>query len=125
MPGEKWKKERLPALVRKLLRGYEDAWSRRDAEALAELFTEDGFVLRPGSPPVQGQAAILEAYRGSGGPLALWAYGYAVDGSVGYIVGGFAERPGQPPGGKFVLALRRSDSGAWLIAADMDNGDSR
>ena len=32
---------------------------------------------------------------------------------------------GAPDVGKFVLTLRRAASGRWLIAADMDNGNSR
>ncbi len=39
----------LPNDVDRVLRDYESAWAARDAEALANLFTPDGFVLRPGS----------------------------------------------------------------------------
>ena len=115
----------LPDNVDRVLRDYEDAWAGRDAESLANLFTEDGFVLRPGRPLVKGRDAIREAYRTSGGSLVLRPYGYALADSVGYIVGGFAAREDAPDVGKFVLTLRRTASGRWLIAADMDNGNSR
>jgi ketosteroid isomerase-like protein len=112
-----------PSPVLDSLRSYEEAWGRRDAEALANLFTSDGFVLRPGHPPSHGRQAILAAYASSGGSLTLRPYSYAVDGTVAYIVGGYTSDPARKESGKFVLALRRSASGAWLIAADIDNGN--
>ena len=113
----------LPAALDAVLRGYEVAWTNRDAVALADLFTPDGYVLRPGQGPAQGRPAILRAYRNAGGPLSLKPYQYGVDGGVGFIIGGYSSAPGQPEVGKFVLALRRDESGTWLIAADIDNGN--
>lgn len=113
----------LPEALAAVLRGYETAWSARDPVALADLFTPDGFVMRPGAPPAVGREAIEAAYQGSGGPLALRAYAFAVDGDVGYILGGYSSTPDRPEVGKFVLALRRSPGGRWLIAADIDNGN--
>lgn len=113
----------LPAELAIVLSGYEAAWGARDAVGLADLFTPDGYVLRPGQPPAHGREAILAAYAGAGGPLSLRAYAYDVEGPVGYIIGGYATAPGQTEVGKFVLALRRGPSGTWLIAADIDNGN--
>ncbi|MEM7415680.1 MAG: nuclear transport factor 2 family protein [Gemmatimonadota bacterium] len=113
----------LPAGLDAVLRGYEAAWTARDADGLAALFTEDGYVLRPGYPPVVGRDAIRRAYANSGGPLALKAYAYAIEGDVGYIVGGFALSADSPEVGKYTLTLRRQASGAWLIFSDMDNGN--
>lgn len=115
----------IPPEFDAVLRAYEEAWGRRDADALANLFTEDGFVLSSGRDPVQGREAIRSAYANSGGSLTLVAYGSAMDGSVGYIVGGFALAPNDPMVGKFVLTLRRTPSGHWLIAADMENVNRR
>ena len=115
----------LPPELDRVLRDYERAWQGRDATALANLFTEDGFVLSNGKPPVRGRAAIREAYARSGGPLALRALAFSTDGKVGYVIGAFGGKPGDPDSGKFVLVLRRGDDGRWLIAADMDNGNSR
>ena len=112
----------LPPALDRVLRDYERGWQARDAAALAGLFAEDGFVLSNGRPPVRGRAAIRAAYADSGGPLALRAFAYSTDGSVGYIVGGFARAAGEPDMGKFVLALRKV-AGRWQIAADMDNGN--
>ena len=114
----------LPPAFDRVLRDYERAWQERDAVALASLFTPDGFVLRPGSPPVRGRDAIERAYTGSGGPLRLRALAYAHADSVGYIIGAFSADGGRDAG-KFVLPLRRGGDGRWLIAADIDNGNSR
>ena len=111
----------LPPELDRVLRDYERGWQGRDAAGLAALFTEDGFVLSNGKPPVRGRAAIREAYAKSGGPLALRALAFTTEGKVGYIIGAFGGKPGDPDWGKFVLALRRGDDGRWLIAADMDN----
>jgi ketosteroid isomerase-like protein len=115
----------LPPELDRVLRDYERAWEARDAAALAALFAPDGFVLRPGHPPVRGRAAIEEAYRGAGGPLGLRALAFAHADSVGYIIGAFAPGAGQADVGKFILTLSRAPDGRWLISADMDNPSSR
>jgi ketosteroid isomerase-like protein len=112
----------LPPELARVLTDYEDAWSRKDAPALARLFAEDGWVLQNGAPPARGRAAIERAYAGSGGPLALRAFAYATQGDVGYVIGGFARRRGDADLGKFTLTLRRV-AGKWLIVSDMDNGN--
>ncbi|MGZ8468841.1 MAG: YybH family protein [Gemmatirosa sp.] len=112
----------LPPELDRVLRDYERAWTARDADGLAALFADDGFVLANGAAPRRGRTAIAEGYRGSGGPLALRALSYATADTVGWIIGAFARAPGEPDGGKFVLALRRAAAGQpWRIAADIDN----
>jgi len=115
----------LPAPLARVLRDYESAWQKKDPKALAALFAEDGFVLAGGSPPVRGRAAIERHYAKSGGPLALRALAYSTEGAVGYILGGYARRGGDPDAGKFTLTLRRGGDGRWLIVSDMDNGNGR
>jgi len=116
---------RLPAPLARVLTDYEAAWRSRDAAALAALFAEDGFVLSSGAPPVRGRAQIEKQYADAGGPLALRALAYATEGTVGYIIGGFAREQGQPDTGKFTLTLRQDPKGRWLIMSDMDNGNTR
>lgn len=113
----------LPLALDRVLRDYEGAWRAKDAAALAALFTEDGFVLSQGRPPVRGRENIRERYKGSGGPLFLRALAYKTDGSVGYIIGAYGGTK-ERDDGKFNLALRRV-RGKWLIAADMDNSNQR
>lgn len=112
----------LPAELDRVLRDYEARFSARDAAGLAALFTEDGWVLSPGRPPVRGRAAIAAHYASSGGPLFLRAFSWASDGRVGYILGAYALGAAGPDEGKFTLTLRKVDE-RWLIASDMDNGN--
>ena len=115
----------LPAPLARVLTDYEAAWRSKDAAALARLFAEDGFVLSSGRPPVRGRAEIERRYTGSGGPLALRALAFATDGSLGYIIGGFARQAGEPDLGTFTLTLHKGSDGRWLIVSDMDNDNSR
>lgn len=115
----------LPAPLARVLSDYELAWRNKDADALAALFAEDGFVLSSGVPPVRGRLQIQKQYTGKGGPLALRALAFAAEGSVAYIIGGFAREKGEPDIGKFTLTLRKGADGRWLIMSDMDNGNSR
>jgi len=115
----------LPPPLARVLSDYEAAWQARDARALAALFTEDGFVLSNGVPPVRGREAIEAHYRTSGGPLSLRALAFATEGPIGYIIGGFTRRAGDPDTGKFTLTLRQGADGRWLVVSDMDNGNSK
>jgi hypothetical protein len=79
----------LPAALGRVLRDYERAWQGHDAAALAALFTEDGFVLANGRPPVRGRDEIRAAYANAGGPLSLRALAHNTNGPTGYIIGAY------------------------------------
>ena len=115
----------LPPELARVLRDYEAGWQKGDAAALANLFTEDGFVLGQGRTPVKGRAAIQKLYTRSGAPLSLRALAYQTSGNVGYIIGGYGAEPGKPDDGKFTLTLRKAEDGRWLIVSDMDNSNRR
>lgn len=115
----------LPPELARVLTEYETAWQNKDAKKLAALFTEDGFVLSSGVPPIRGRAQIEKHYEGAGGPLALRAFAFATDGSLGTIIGGFAPQRNAADIGKFTLTLRKANDGRWYIASDMDNGNAR
>ena len=115
----------LPPDLARVLTDYETEW-RRGGSAVAQLFTEDGFVLSGGRPPIRGRAAIAEHYgSGGGGPLSLRALAFAADGSVGYIIGGYTTERGTPDIGKFTLTLRKQSDGRWMIVSDMDSPNRR
>lgn len=116
----------LPPDLARVLTDYETEW-RRGGTAVAQLFTEDGFVLSGGLPPIRGRAAIAKHYASvGGGPLlSLRALAYAAEGSVGYIIGGYTTERGQPDIGKFTLTLRKQPDGRWMIVSDMDNSNRR
>ena len=111
----------MPPELARVLTDYEDAWRSRDATVLARLFAEDGFVLPNGSLPIRGRAEIERFYTGAGGPLSLRAIAFAAEGGVGYIIGGYAGKKGEPDTGKFTLTLRKGTDGRWLIVSDMDS----
>jgi hypothetical protein len=112
----------LPPELDNILRDYEAAWQAGNGKALASLFTSDGFVpIRPGW--VQGQEAIESAYENASGQLHLRAVGYAVQDTVGYIIGAYRYGEELVDRGKFILALRRSEGEPWLIAADLDRSN--
>jgi uncharacterized protein (TIGR02246 family) len=111
----------LPPALARVLTDYEREWAEGDATALSALFTEDGFA-GSRSGWVRGRDAIRAEYQRAGGKLQLRAHAWAMDGDAGYIVGsyGYGATAGQVDSGRFVLALRRSADGRWLIAADLD-----
>ena len=113
----------LPDELRKVLTDYETHWANSDAEALANLFTEDGFILRPRNFPTRGRTDIEEAYQNSGGDLRLSAYDFGIDGNLGFILGGYTYGNRTEDVGKFTLVLKKVE-GRWLIHSDMDNGNS-
>ena len=115
----------LPPELARVLTEYEAGWKAGNAAALADLFTEDGFVLAPGQPPVRGRAAIRKLYTGPGSPLSLRAFAYAMHGEVGYIIGGYSSERGTVDEGKFTLTLRKDEHGRWQIVSDMDNSNRR
>jgi uncharacterized protein (TIGR02246 family) len=115
----------LPPELARVLTDYETAWKAGDEAALANLFTEDGFVLSSGQQLSRGRAAIQKAYTSNGSPLSLRAYSYATNGDVGYIIGGYSGEKGKPDEGKFTLTLKKAGDGRWLIMSDMDNLNRR
>lgn len=114
----------LPEDLERVLREYERASAGGDTSALVALFTPDGFLLAPGTPPVRGPN-LGRALAPRTGPLRLVPVAYAASDSVGYIIGTFGSEASAAAGGKFVLALRRSGGGPWRIAADIDNPNGR
>jgi len=109
----------LPAPLRRVLDDYTAAWKARDANALATLFAEGRIIVPNACPPVADRAGVEACYAGSGGPLDLRALDHGYSGDLAYIIGEYAEHPGDPGSGKFVLTLQ-NDGGRWLIVSDMD-----
>jgi ketosteroid isomerase-like protein len=50
---------------------------------------------------------------------------FVAEGSVGYIIGGYATERGATDMGKFTLTLRKQPDGRWMIVSDMDNSNRR
>jgi ketosteroid isomerase-like protein len=115
---------KLPPELARVLTDYEKAWAARDPAALARLFTEDGWVLSSGSPPVQGRPSIERHYKGQGGALSLRPFAFATNGDLAHILGGYGPSPQAEEDGKFTLTLRKVGP-RWLINSDMDNPNRR
>jgi ketosteroid isomerase-like protein len=116
----------LPPALDRILRDYETHWGTGDAAAVSRLFAPDGFALPSGKLPARGHDAIRKAYEGNQGSLQLRALAYATADSVGWIIGAYSyDRRTEPDVGKFVLALRKDGAGRWLVAADIDNSNTR
>lgn len=109
----------LPAELDRVLRNYETAWAAGNPEALAQLFTEDGFVLSGGNQPIRGRADIRINYSNAGGILLLRAFAYEMGEDLGYIFGAYTYTEGTDQG-KFVLTLKKVGE-KWLITSDQDN----
>jgi ketosteroid isomerase-like protein len=113
----------IPADLREVLDNYEKHWEASDAQALAGLFTRDGFLLSRGRPPIRGWQGIADAYAESGGSrLILRAYDYGMEGEQAYIIGGYAGHESWSAIGKFTLVLKKVND-QWLIHSDMDNSN--
>lgn len=114
----------LPEDLQQVLTNYETHWKNSDAKALASLFTEDGFILRPGHDLVKGRENIQTSYENAGGgDLVLRAYDYSVQGNLAYIIGGYTYGSRVKDMGKYTLTLKKIN-GKWFIHSDMDNGNS-
>lgn len=114
----------LPAALDRVLRDYEMAWENGAADALAALFTPEGYVPSDAGW-IQGRERIANKYKNAGGDLRLRAIDYAMAGDVGFIVGayGYGASAAEVDRGNFVLALRKSEAGKWLIVADLDKSN--
>ena len=116
----------LPPELERVLRDYEQAWKGNDGEALAALFTDKGYV-PTNKGWVMGFEAIRNKYKQTGGDLRLRAIDFGYGEEVGFIVGayGYGENAASVDQGNFVLALRKTPKGKWLIVADLDKQNNR
>ena len=110
----------LPPDLQRVLDDYSAAWAARNVAGIASLFPDNRIVAPNACPPARSRAEVQACYAGSGGPIDLRALDHRFDGSLAYIIGEYANAPGQPAAGKFVLTLEQDASGRWLIIADMD-----
>ena len=82
-------------------------------------------MLSSGALPVRAARRSSATTREPAARCALRAFAYETREDVGYILGGFARKAGEPDAGKFTLTVKRGAGGRWLIASDMDNGNRR
>jgi uncharacterized protein (TIGR02246 family) len=105
--------------------------ARRDS-AGAALYAEDGIVMPPNQPAVQGRAAIrswLEAFPAMS-EFSLTIVEIDGRGDLAYVRGTYTltlaasgKTPAMPDHGKYVEVRRKQADGSWLLAIDIFNSD--
>lgn len=121
-----------PDTANEILRRYADAFNNRSASDLAALYAEDACLLPPGRPLIRGRREIERDWRRlrafERGTLRLPSvvsrdFGETTGYLVGYFsYGSFRESDRAPAAdAKFVLCVKRTPEGEWLIAADIWN----
>lgn len=104
---------------------YVAASNNGDAEALADLYTEDAMLLPPDHEPIRGREAIGAFWRqGTDQGLEVTTLTVEVEGNMGYLVGRYnlpATEEEPADSGKYVMCLRRQRDGSWKLTADIWN----
>lgn len=112
---------------------FERAVLEGDSVAVADLYTDDGVLLAPGAPRVEGRAGIRTAF---GSMIAgMREFDLETDrvevtdsGETAWEIGSYALVLETPDGGtirdegKYLVVWERVD-GTWRLAADMFNSD--
>jgi uncharacterized protein (TIGR02246 family) len=108
---------------------WEKAYNEKNAEALAALYTEDGQLLPPGVPVVNGRSAIQDFWANdiatSNATLAITPDATAVGGDWAWRAGSWRAigADGSTAGtGKYIEVLRRTADG-WQLHRDIWNAD--
>ena len=112
---------------------FEQAMSAGDAAAIAALYSEDGIMYPPQSPPVEGRSniqALWQSYIDEGvTSLDLNATEIVSSGSLGYDLGTFnltmkTESGEVPASGKYLVVWHKGDDGTWRLHRDIWNDDA-
>lgn len=113
-------------------RRWEQAFNRGDAEGVAALYTDDGFLLAPNSQIARGRQSIQQQLQGfiDAGlkNIQFTTVDVGVSGDLAYEVGRYSLDV-HPQGaqqavrdeGKYVIVARRQPDGTWKLAADIFN----
>jgi uncharacterized protein (TIGR02246 family) len=110
-----------------------DAYNAGNADAIANLYTEDGVLLPPGASARQGKAAILEFVTGmiaqtspAGQKMQFGEVtGVGISGDLAWLSGTFAVNDASGMAvdkGKF-LSVYRKENGNWQMVRDIWNSD--
>jgi uncharacterized protein (TIGR02246 family) len=124
------------AAIRALSDARTEAFRQGDAAAIAARFTEDGLLMAPGAPAMQGREAVRAYYQKLFDEFELGLEsGYdevSISGDLAYGRG-FAKVTARPKTGgppvvstaKYLNLLRRQPNGAWLTTHDIWNANDQ
>src|SRR5437763_892354 len=117
--------------IEKAIAAWETAFNRKDAAAVASLYTEDATLLPPGSSVIQGRAniqAFMQSFINAGGSDAkLRVVDIQTSGDTAYEIGAFEANMPVPQGGtaraagKCVVVWKRQPDGSAKLAVDIFN----
>ncbi len=116
--------------IEQRVREFEAALNRRDAAALAAMYTDDARLMPPGSGLVSGRQAIQQFWQGafdmglSGGELRPQQIEARDD--LAYEMSTATLRMGDAgtQAVKYVVVWKRQSGGGWQMAADIWNANT-
>ena len=118
------------ATIEKLNEVWTAAFNKGDAAAVAALYTEDAYVLPPGSAMVKGRAAIEAFWRQAAQQMSdaklttidVLPLGRSAAREVGTVTLKTKSQPPQEVVGKYVVVWRKIGRD-WKLATDIWNTD--
>ncbi len=118
------------ATIEKLNDTWTAAFNNGDAAAVAGLYTEDAYVLPPGSPMVKGRAAIEAFWRQAAQQMGdaklttldVLPLGRSAAREIGTVTLRTKSQPPQEVVGKYVVVWRKVGRD-WKLATDIWNTD--
>jgi uncharacterized protein (TIGR02246 family) len=118
------------ATIEKLNDAWTAAFNKGDAAAVATLYTEDAYVLPPGSAMVKGRAAIEAFWRQAAQQMTdaklttldVLPLGRSAAREIGTVTLKTKSQPPQEVVGKYVVVWRKVGRD-WKLATDIWNTD--
>ena len=116
--------------IEQRVREFEAAFNRRDAAALAAMYTEDARLLPPGSEMLSGRQAIQQFWQGafdmgvSGGELRPQQIEARDDLAYEMSTATLRLGDGGTQAVKYVVVWKRQTGGAWQMAVDIWNANT-
>ena len=116
------------ATIEKLNDSWTAAFNKGDAAAVAALYTEDAYVLPPGSEIVKGRAAIEAFWRQAAQQMSdaklttvdVLPLGRSAAREIGTVTLKTKSQPPQEVVGKYVVVWRKIN-GQWVLITDIWN----
>ena len=118
--------------IRSLVEDFTSAYNKGDFATAAAAYAEDGILMPPNAPAVEGRAGIQKRFEGMGRPLAFSQPVVEVDGegNLAYArlnyditVTPANAKTAANDKGKVLLVLRKQSDGKWSTIRGMWNSD--